>query len=75
MNLTPEEIEEFCVRYEKVFGESITYGKAEDMMGQLMELYRVILKRPPPPPPDTVLSNLPNGSGDVRDFGDIDYVP
>ncbi len=45
MNLTSGEIEEFCARYEKAFGESITYGKAENMMGQLMELYRIILKR------------------------------
>jgi len=60
MNLTPEEIEEFRVRYEKAFGESITYGKAEDMMGQLRELYRIILKRPPDPPPGTLPSNLSN---------------
>lgn len=33
MEFLPEEIEEFRVRYEKAFGESITYGKAEDMMG------------------------------------------
>jgi hypothetical protein len=60
MKLTPEEIEEFRARYEKAFGESITHGKAEDMMEQLMELYRVILKRPPDPPPSVLRTNLPN---------------
>lgn len=60
MNLTPEEIEEFCVRYEKAFGESITYSKAEDMAGQPMELYRIILKLPPEPPPGILPSNLSN---------------
>lgn len=58
MKLTPEEIEEFRARYEKAFGESITYDKAEDMMEQFMELYRIILKRPPNPPPGTLPSNL-----------------
>lgn len=60
MDFLPEEIEEFRVRYEKAFGESITYGKAEDMMGQLGELYRIILKRPPDPPPGVLPGNLPN---------------
>lgn len=60
MNLTPEEIEEFRVPYEKAFGESITYGKAADMMEQLMELYRIILKRPPDPPAGILPRNFPN---------------
>ena len=60
MNLTPEEIEEFRVRYEKALGESITYGKAEDMADQLLELYRIILKYPPEPPPGALSSNLLN---------------
>lgn len=54
MKLTPEEIEELRVRYEKAFGESISYDKAADMSDQLLELYRIILKLPPEPPPSSL---------------------
>jgi hypothetical protein len=60
MKFTPQDIEEFRVRYEKAFGESITYDKAVDMADQLAELYRVILGRPPEPPPGALPGSFPN---------------